>query len=83
MSGADTLGTPFARLGLRDLVLLAAWELGDEGQVVASRALLEVAASIEADQWVVSGRRTRLLRALIDAVPPRDSVRAAIEDRLL
>ena len=82
MTRHDIEPSPFARLGIQDLLLLAAWELSDQGQRIEAWSLLRAATLLEADVRVVSGPRARLLRALIDGVPLRDSVHTAIAHRL-
>ena len=82
MTRHDIEPSPFAWLGIQDLLLLAAWELGDQGQRIEACSLLRAATSLEADLRDVSGPRARLLRALIDGVPLRDSLHTAIAHRL-
>lgn len=81
MTGPGAVRSPLVALGLRDLVLLAAWELEDHGNAAAV-PLLRAAASLEADLRAISGPRALMLRDLIASMPVRPSVRREIRQRL-
>jgi hypothetical protein len=83
MNGATPTGdAPFASLGVRDLVALAAWDLLDAGDEIKARSLLRAAATIERDLWDVAGSRAVAVRALVDCLPLRTPLRMAILHRL-
>lgn len=83
MNGATPADdAPFASLGIRDLVALAAWDLLDAGDEIYARSLLRAAATIERDLWDVAGCRAVEMRALVDCLPLRTALRTAILNRL-
>ena len=82
MTAPGAVRRPYAALGLRDLVLLTAWELEDHGLSAAAVPLLRAAALLEADLQAVSGPRARMLRDAIASVPVRPSVGHEIGNRL-